>query len=356
MKKILLPLLFFTLLMLPIGSSYAVNYQVYQLSPLSSHDFGAAFDINASGDVICGSMGWSYIWNSSSGFAKIGENQAFIAYAINDDGLVAGATGDIPVVRAKDGHLINLELGVDDPLGIAWDINNSGLVAGYINNRSTVALWSAEGKIIQTWDGPFGGVGPVVINDSGDIAWGTSEHIEHQYGHYNDQRAYRWTSDHGVTELPSLPDADIQSQDFVVHNNKAYSINDSGQIVGTSGDHAVVWNPDGSMIDLGKPDAGYAWAYDINNNGQIVGVINNEAVLWDLAGNCTMLDLLPGSMSTCAYAINDAGQIVGYSTAPPENELPYATIWQPVPEPTSIATLLVGLLPVGTMVLRLKRS
>jgi probable HAF family extracellular repeat protein len=97
-----------------------------------------------------------------------------------------------------------------------------------------------------------------------------------------------------------------------VQGSVAYSINDSGQAVGYNVfkhegiDHAsaVEWSG-GEVVDLGSlhgtPDSG---AYAINDAGQVVGVSSGEAVEWSSG---QIIDLGPG----VAYAINDAGQMVG---------------------------------------------
>jgi probable HAF family extracellular repeat protein len=64
----------------------------------------------------------------------------------------------------------------------------------------------------------------------------------------------------------------------------AYDINDHGQVVGQSGDHAFVWE-DGVMIDLGTLGGTYSIAYAINRSGQVVSSSTTasgeyHAVLW----------------------------------------------------------------------------
>jgi len=111
----------------------------------------------------------------------------------------------------------------------------------------------------------------------------------------------------------------------------AYSINDSGQIVGDSESssghrHATLFDQtgNGNNIDLGTLGSGGSSAYSINNNGQIVGWADKSqyfmrATLFDPtgSGNNTDLGAWPGSPAypetSCAISINDAGQIVGWT-------------------------------------------
>jgi probable HAF family extracellular repeat protein len=109
----------------------------------------------------------------------------------------------------------------------------------------------------------------------------------------------------------------------------AFGINNHGQVVGRatmpSGEtHAALWDQ-GRLVDLGTlPGGTYSEAYAINDAGQIVGWSMNDqstctafdgcwhAVLWE---NGTMTDLggLDPRFQSYAYSINDRGQIAGAS-------------------------------------------
>jgi probable HAF family extracellular repeat protein len=101
----------------------------------------------------------------------------------------------------------------------------------------------------------------------------------------------------------------------------AYGINDSGQVVGESyipGDsyaHAFLYSS-GVMQDLGTLSGGRdSYAVRINNSGEIVGQSDQSGTTRGHAflysdGTMTDLGTLYGTESN-AYAINDAGEIVG---------------------------------------------
>jgi probable HAF family extracellular repeat protein len=72
------------------------------------------------------------------------------------------------------------------------------------------------------------------------------------------------------------------------------------------------------MTDLGTlPGDSYSCAYGINEKGQVggeshTGTGDGHAFLWE-NGVMTDLGTLPGDLYSCAYGINDNGQIVGES-------------------------------------------
>jgi probable HAF family extracellular repeat protein len=101
------------------------------------------------------------------------------------------------------------------------------------------------------------------------------------------------------------------------------AINESGQIVGQSFTfrnlqrHAVL-NSNGVVTDLGTLSGPWSWANGINNLGQIVGESDtfdrSRAFLYE---NGVMHDLgtLGGLYNSTAWCINDSGQIVGEADA-----------------------------------------
>ena len=106
----------------------------------------------------------------------------------------------------------------------------------------------------------------------------------------------------------------------------AFGVNDHGQAVGESGNcttpfHAVLWQEDGNVRDLGNlGGANFNYAQQINNRGQVVGLsalagdTTHHGYLWTEDSGMKDLGTLPGDFSSGALAINDKGQIVGLSS------------------------------------------
>jgi len=98
----------------------------------------------------------------------------------------------------------------------------------------------------------------------------------------------------------------------------------------TTAAYASQW----TITDLGSLDARTSYATDINNSGQVVGysthagggLYEHHAVLW-AGGTMTDLGVLGGGDWAQARAINESGQVAGYSrVAPLPNWHPF--MWQ----------------------------
>ncbi|MCV2352486.1 PEP-CTERM sorting domain-containing protein [Paucibacter sp. Y2R2-4] len=138
----------------------------------------------------------------------------------------------------------------------------------------------------------------------------------HEYG-------FIWTAG-SMTALPSL-DANG------VYGSIAYGINAAGTVVGsgyTTGAlsyHGIQWpaaSP-GSPTDLGSGNS-FSMAVAVNASGTVAGQSTNQAVRW-VNGVMSSLPGLGGSVSG-AWALNDAGQIVGDSGLSGD-VTSHATLW-----------------------------
>ena len=125
-------------------------------------------------------------------------------------------------------------------------------------------------------------------------------------------------------------------------DSAATAINNKGQVAGISGicenavgdmsaTHAVLWE-NGTVTDL-KSLGGNAWNTPaaINNLGQVVGFSENSesnihAFRWTKEGGIQDLKTVDGDSNSYAYAINDRGQVVGQSIGGPYGTR--AFIWE----------------------------
>ncbi len=120
---------------------------------------------------------------------------------------------------------------------------------------------------------------------------------------------------------PSGPIEELPSYGSNSRTSWGMEINDLGWVAGYSytfapNTAAILWKPDGSVIDLGSlGNSGDAEADDINNSGTVVGVSEDrslgepQAFVWKNG----VMSRLPGfNFISHAYSINELAAIVGY--------------------------------------------
>src|SRR2546430_1382832 len=238
------------------------------------------------------------------------------AHAINEIGqIVGGSQGPAP----DSVHAFLWDAGTMRDLGTlggseseGFGINDAGQVVG----RSATAsgdmhafLWDASVMADLGTLGGYSSVG-VGINDRGQvIGWsGTATGYTH---------AFLWDAG-GLADLGTLGG----------YSSEAHAINDATKIVGVSqtaagNHHATLWigaRPAAwSISEIGTlPGHDRSVAYAINEAGQVVGescagpTTQCHAFLWD-AGTMTDLGTL-GGVYSAAYGVNDAGRVVGQSS------------------------------------------
>ena len=134
----------------------------------------------------------------------------------------------------------------------------------------------------------------------------------------------------------------------------AFTINDNGEAVGASGlcsttglppfainnttaTHAVLWEGDGSVTDLGSLGGAANIANSVNNRGEVVGTAQSpkdgtiHAFLWTRHTGMVDYGAFSGAVATipgCCHTINDRGEIVGFSIEPGNPYGGRALIWQ----------------------------
>jgi probable HAF family extracellular repeat protein len=130
------------------------------------------------------------------------------------------------------------------------------------------------------------------------------------------------TAQYIATELPPLPGDGWSS---------ASGINAAGEVVGSSGETAVVWDRDGNPFALPTPPDYIVGACAINSSGVTIGGTTCgipwyfRGVVWDRHGNPTVLPPLLGG-DAFASDINASGLIVG-GEVDRNTWRPFAVFW-----------------------------
>ncbi len=337
-----------------ISNTMAAPYQVADIGPYGQGPLVKG--MNNSGTVVgCMSgISQSFAWSVSTGLVYLsplsGDTKSY-AYGINDSGQVAGASTSAypsPTYAClwEEGKPA-LDLGAlpscqYSPSSAAIGINNSGQVVGPSTSstgHSHAFLWSSStGMEDLNGADDANGTNASAISDDGTVVG------------RNGLNGFIWTRAAGMRDI-SVPGLYISAVD----------INNAGLVVlqaiepALSGP-AYLWQEGHDLIDLGAlpgPSPHGIEARDINNLGQVVGDSNQKAFVWDFTNGIQALPLPSGFSQSSAGAINDRGLIAG--TARGADGMWHLLLWTPIPEPSSLAAILAGLVGFGA-VLRRRRA
>jgi probable HAF family extracellular repeat protein len=239
---------------------------------------------------------------------------------------------------SRDGQAEILETLPGGLFSAAIDINNHGQIVGV-----SQALWdpgfSYVTETVLYSDGvmrvlPGAGVSgfvPTAINDLGQIVG---------YRQYPQIHAVLYNPDGSSVDLgPGM----------------ARDINDRGQVIGDSGPSGGAWlYEDGRRIDLGTFDGQTTFVYAINALGQIVGEGGSRPFLYQDGGFHDLQAMIGGDGWTNlrVRGINDASTIVGSASSP--DGAVHAVLLTPLPEPGSL--MLMGAASIVALRPRRRRS
>jgi probable HAF family extracellular repeat protein len=250
-----------------------------------------------------------------------------VGSALNDIGQVVGASG----TSVQHGFFWSAGQGLSDLpplhggiLSAASGINASGVVAGFstTNGGGTdhAVLW-IRGKVRDLGTLPGGSVSfASAINVSGEVAGGSNSAT-------TDTHAILWSSAQGMRDLGTLSGGYSLGQ----------GLNRFGHVVGQStvlgnNSHGFFWTRAHGMQDLGTlPGGSSSDAYAINDLGQITGYSDCgsscflHAVLWIPGGGVQDLGSLPNSNESNGNSINNSSQVVGYAVLP--GAVYHAFVW-----------------------------
>jgi probable HAF family extracellular repeat protein len=239
-----------------------------------------------------------------------------------DLGVLPGGSNSFPfgintwgwVVGASENGVIDPVLGIPEFFAVVWrdgQIRNLGTLGG---NESLASDVNDLGQIV--------GFSANKVPDPISMA-----------GFATQTRPFLW--EHGVMrELDTLGGPD----------GMAFMMNERGQVIGqfylnsipnsTTGIptlHSILWEPNGTAVDLGTLGGTLGTTYWINNRGQVVGQANltgdatYHGYFWD-KGVLTDLGTLGGDLSV-AWNVNDAGEVVGRADVP-GSKTHHAFLWK----------------------------
>lgn len=255
-------------------------------------------------------------------FAPLAPRQTAVAYVVHDDSTLWGVSYDPSslyqrATRWAPGQAPEDIGGPGDPANgpstYARGVNSAGIVAGYTNTSQYdwyPVRWTATG-VVDTLAGlspfPYNGGFAYAVNEAGTIA-GCSWVLT---GNPQNLNAALWSPDGTVQNLGTMGG----------EWSCAYAMSDAGFVVGVAANHAFRWTAPTGMQDLGTLGGPTSQAWGVNAQGEVVGEADQiasgipGAFIWTSAQGLRRPALVESGTYSAAFAINDAGDAVGYVTS-----------------------------------------
>jgi uncharacterized membrane protein len=298
---------------------------------------GLSLDAAGSGNAVK----WTF-QGGSWAIAQLPDGVFGSAHAINTAGDIVGVKGERAVFwPANGGNPRILDCAGDGP-DAALAINSGGTAVGYRNDGSLrrAVIWQ-PGDCLDGISGAREDLPPLVIgqfaeargiNDAGTV---TGMALDAN----SNSRAVRWTFQNGAWAIQQLDDGSYAG---------AEGINTGGGIAGHGlpctatppcSAHAMFWPATGGKTDLGTLGGQASAAFAINDANEIVGWSSvfpkpaTRGFIWSAATGMRALVPLKNDNHTEAYGVNDpqAGgdgsrQVVGFSQG--KSGVQRAVVWR----------------------------
>lgn len=234
------------------------------------------------------------------------DTRSYYASGVNDTGLVVGPgrSPDPALASVADVGTVELPPSPSFSFDRPTAVNNFGQVVGWSSNFGGIR-WTVEADGSISRIDYLGDFYPFAIND-----WGVMAGIQGESAFFDGSAAIAWFEGDTLHVL-ALP-----------VTGRAHSINNFNEVVGRAEtpdrSFPFLWSVEVGLLDLGSLGGtrGEAWA--INDRGQVVGWSHNKgtkerAFLWEYGRMMDLNGLIGTGNPTLIRAdgINNAGHIVG---------------------------------------------
>lgn len=342
-----------------------LEYTIVDMGVVNAGDFGSqAMRVSPNGLATgrsIGAINQAFSWSQGGGqvaLPNLATRPFAVGNGINNAGVVVGTGsttffGSDPLpLRWENGVVSTLPLPAGETFGRANDINANNVAVGSVNGGSLerAAIYANGGAQVITQTGPGGTIMTTAfsVNDAGR-AVGTG--IDPNNAARNVGFVYD-SATNTAFEVGALPGR---------NGALAFDVSEAGHVVGSSMQNQgsgtpFIWTDAGGISEIPLPvGTSQGSARGVNSAGWVVGTASSAFAipfLYDGTQTYRLADLIPDgtdwdfstNTSSSAMSISEDGIIVGTAEL---NGQPRAYALIPIPEPGSLALLLVGVVAVS---------